>query len=298
MKVVLSVVQGPCQGQRFEFTKHDTFIVGRGRRAHCQLPAKDVYFSRIHFLVEVNPPRCRLMDMGSTNGTLVNGERVSACELKEGDVISGGDSFFEVSIDFSDSSVLMLPPATDLVPNYAGPPPVMASTLEYAAPVSSAFDPPEPSNACPLCGVAMSAQGGGGTAQLGETPLPYCRNCQSEIEKHEACARELSIEGYRIAWKIGQGGMRVVHLAWWESGMCPVAIKTVIPAVSGSPAEMDRFIREAKVLHELDHPSIVSLVDMGNSGGTFYFAMDYIRGQDATRFSRPKVRCQSRAQYA
>ncbi len=32
--------------------------VGRSKQAHFQLPAKDRYFSRIHFLVEVNPPHC------------------------------------------------------------------------------------------------------------------------------------------------------------------------------------------------------------------------------------------------
>src|SRR3954454_9298863 len=76
MRVTLPVIGGPHAGQVFSFAGHDTFLVGRSKRAHFRLPAKDRYFSRVHFLVEVNPPQCRLMDMGSRNGTYVNGRRV------------------------------------------------------------------------------------------------------------------------------------------------------------------------------------------------------------------------------
>jgi len=40
-------------------------------------------------------------------------------------------------------------------------------------------------------------------------------------------------------------------------------------------------LREAEILRELRHPHIVSFRDMGESDGYLYFAMDYIRGQDA-----------------
>ena len=45
------------------------------KQAHFRLPQKDEYFSRLHFLIEVNPPQCRLLDMNSTNGIKVNGAR-------------------------------------------------------------------------------------------------------------------------------------------------------------------------------------------------------------------------------
>ena len=70
MRISLKVEAGPHEGQVFEFEGHSNFIVGRSRRAHFRLPDKDKYFSRVHFMIEVNPPLSRLMDMGSTNGTL------------------------------------------------------------------------------------------------------------------------------------------------------------------------------------------------------------------------------------
>jgi hypothetical protein len=77
MEVRLSVTEGPHQGEVFTFREHDTFIVGRSQDAHFRLPLKDKYFSRFQFLIEVNPPWCRLVDMASTNGTYVNGR---ACD--------------------------------------------------------------------------------------------------------------------------------------------------------------------------------------------------------------------------
>src|SRR5437660_9966535 len=98
MRVTLTVTDGPHTGQAFSFSGHDTFLVGRSKRAHLRLPAKDRYFSRVHFLVEVNPPQCRLMDMDSRNGTHVNGARVEMADLKDGDQIRAGHTIFRVSI--------------------------------------------------------------------------------------------------------------------------------------------------------------------------------------------------------
>jgi serine/threonine-protein kinase len=58
----------------------------------------DPYFSRYHFLLELQPPRCYLRDLGSHNGTLVNGHRVQGAFLKDGDVIGGGKTRLRVAI--------------------------------------------------------------------------------------------------------------------------------------------------------------------------------------------------------
>ncbi|MCC6418517.1 MAG: FHA domain-containing protein [Gemmataceae bacterium] len=90
MRVTLTVIADPHEGQVFTFAGHDRFLVGRSRKAHFQLPAKDRYFSRVHFLVEVNPPHCRLLDLNSHNGTYVNGRKTDAIDLQDGDTIRAG----------------------------------------------------------------------------------------------------------------------------------------------------------------------------------------------------------------
>jgi serine/threonine-protein kinase len=88
-KVSLEVVDGPHQGVRFEFDQYTTFIIGRGSTAHLRLP-QDAFFSRHHCVLELSPSRCFLRDLGSRNGTYLNGAKVKEAVLKEGDVISGG----------------------------------------------------------------------------------------------------------------------------------------------------------------------------------------------------------------
>jgi serine/threonine-protein kinase len=88
----------PAPGATFTFAQHDTFLVGRSRHAHFQLPAKDKFFSRVHFMLEVNPPQCRLIDMGSHNGTYVNGQRVLMADLRDGDQIRAGHTVLAVRV--------------------------------------------------------------------------------------------------------------------------------------------------------------------------------------------------------
>src|SRR3954447_7400904 len=98
MRVNLTAHAWPHQGAVFEFAERANFIVGRSDRAHFRLPVKDKSISRIHFMIEMNPPLCRLIDMESTNGTRVNGRKVSIVELKDGDRITAGQTVLLLSV--------------------------------------------------------------------------------------------------------------------------------------------------------------------------------------------------------
>src|SRR3954454_17124862 len=98
MRVTLTVTDGPHAGREFAFAERDSFLVGRSKEAHFSLPRDDPYFSRRHFLVEVNPPRCRLLDLRSRNGTHVNGRRVESAELGDGDEIKAAHTIFRVAV--------------------------------------------------------------------------------------------------------------------------------------------------------------------------------------------------------
>ena len=95
MSVVLKVTLGPHRGQEYQIDRPDTFTVGRSTQAEFAM-TDDLVLSRKHFQVENRPPLCHLIDLGSTNGTKVNGLRVTQVTLREGDVITAGDSAFVV----------------------------------------------------------------------------------------------------------------------------------------------------------------------------------------------------------
>src|SRR6516165_6798196 len=98
MRISLTIQAGQCEGKRFEFEGHDNFVVGRSPRANLSLPDEGKHISRIHCMIELNPPHCRLIDVGSTNGTLVNGQKISSVHLKDGDRITVGKTVLLVSV--------------------------------------------------------------------------------------------------------------------------------------------------------------------------------------------------------
>src|SRR5271170_7505517 len=89
MAITLTVQAGPQVGRSFVFDNHDTFLVGRGEDVDFRL-TDDPSMSRKHFLLEVNPPLCRLQDLKSRTGTSVNTRRIESVELANGDLIQAG----------------------------------------------------------------------------------------------------------------------------------------------------------------------------------------------------------------
>jgi serine/threonine-protein kinase len=99
MKVILTVLAGPNVGHIIPFDGHDTFVVGRSKRTSAALPHKDPYLSRYHFLIEINPPLCRVLDLESHNGMFVNGEKVPRADLLDGDILKAGHTAFRVGVE-------------------------------------------------------------------------------------------------------------------------------------------------------------------------------------------------------
>ena len=100
--VRLVVTAGPIRGQRFDFAGHDTFLFGRAPDCHARLDASDASASRHHFLLEVNPPLARLRDLGSLNGTRVNGMRHGGRRAGESPEDAAARSGAEVDLHHGD----------------------------------------------------------------------------------------------------------------------------------------------------------------------------------------------------
>src|SRR5687767_9097302 len=97
MRVTLHVVAGPQTGRDFTFDQHATFTIGRSENSQFCLP-HDRFFSRNHCIIEIAPPQAFIRDLGSTNGTFVNGMRMETAYLKSGDRIQGGETVLEVEV--------------------------------------------------------------------------------------------------------------------------------------------------------------------------------------------------------
>src|ERR1700726_3444219 len=97
MDVQMKVLQGKPHGHCLRFAKGE-FIFGRGLECHIR-PDSD-WVSRQHCLLRVADDGVYLRDLGSRNGTLVNGRLVSSeCRLDHHDHIQIGPLVFEVRLD-------------------------------------------------------------------------------------------------------------------------------------------------------------------------------------------------------
>src|SRR6266536_2482590 len=253
MQVNLRVLAGPYKGRVFTFDQHDTFLIGRTDDAYLSLP-DDRFFSRHQCLLEIDPPRCFLRDLGSTNGTFVNGLRVGEAFLKHGDQIQGGESILLVEVSAlgqgSDHSTVL---------NHPSPTQPVIVLVE-----------------CLNCGRREQAQ-----ASTQNEHLTYlCEECREELKRAPQ-----PVPGYEMVRVLGRGGMGCVMLAREEKTGRAVAIKTLLPECAVSDKAMRRFIREIDVGAALKHPNIVTFLDRGTNNGVVYLVTEFVEGSDAAKLA-------------
>ena len=100
--------------------------------------------------------------------------------------------------------------------------------------------------------------------------------------RNEAIATTVTpdeVPDYELLNIIGEGGMGVVYAAQQNSIARTVAIKMLKPGSDRSELQRDKFISEAVVTGELDHPNIVPIYDLGaNDEGALFYSMKHVRG--------------------
>ncbi len=80
----LTFIWGQRMGELYPLDLVDTIV---GRANECNLWIEDGAISRKHFSIHVVKGKAVLKDLGSTNGTLLNGEKVTEHPLEDGDKI-------------------------------------------------------------------------------------------------------------------------------------------------------------------------------------------------------------------
>jgi hypothetical protein len=249
MQVNLKVLAGPYKGSVFNFNQPDTFLIGRTNDSHLCLP-NDRFFSRHHCLLEISPPRCFLRDLGSTNGTFVNGQRVREAFLKSGDQIQGGETVLLVDVRTHQAS-------GDII-NESPTHPAIVTV------------------ACLNCGRREQAQ-----ASAPDEHLTFlCEECREELKRTPQ-----AVPGYDMVRVLGRGGMGCVMLGREQKTGRAVAIKTLLPEFAVTDKAMRRFMREIDVAAALKHPHIVEFLDRGTNTGVVYLVTEFVDGADAAKLA-------------
>jgi serine/threonine-protein kinase len=87
------------------------------------------------------------------------------------------------------------------------------------------------------------------------------------------------IKGYSIEQWLGSGNCGEVYLAKQTSMNRHVALKVMKMSDEIYEEDKKRFLQEAQILAQLNHPNIVPVYDAGSANGCYYMAMGYINGQ-------------------
>jgi serine/threonine-protein kinase len=100
-------------------------------------------------------------------------------------------------------------------------------------------------------------------------------------KRHKVGAR---IGDFQVVRKLGKGAMAAVYKARQVSFQRDVALKILYKHVADTPKLLERFHREARIMGQLDHPNIVQGYGVGEHEGLHYFAMEYVDGENLSRW--------------
>ena len=291
MNCELRVIEGQAAGYRKLVNKPERILLGRD--PSCDLCLPDPLLSRQHCLLEFGASEVKLLDLGSRNGTFVNGQKIQEGQIQPSDKIKVGKHVLEI---------------------------VAIAEVQEAAPTKEA------SGLCSQCGLPVFADDIKHSKALRHTGRYYCEACvskgidQSALTKNtqrmssmkktmsEPIAfdmiaganspivkplpqnRELAapaknampkkIGQYEVLEVLGEGGMGRVYKARHAFLDTVVAIKAIKEEMAVHADILKRFLQEAKLGISLDHPHIIRIHDAGEYEGIYYISMEFFEGKD------------------
>jgi eukaryotic-like serine/threonine-protein kinase len=102
-----------------------------------------------------------------------------------------------------------------------------------------------------------------------------------ELSSRQEPTGPLILGRYRLVKELAAGGMGVVSLARAEGAagfVKPVVVKRILPHLAEDESMVRMFVREARILSNLQHPNIVSVLDFAQTEDAYVMVLEYIHG--------------------
>ena len=170
----------------------------------------------------------------------------------------------------------------------------MKSDIQNSGHDSGSGDVPlEPSKirVCPTCKTPLSAD------VFGEVCLVCMLRCALDdavefaeeefaVSTPEHVFSEYGFEHYELVKgedgrpvELGRGAMAVTYKAFDVDLRCFVTLKVISERYLGDQSARLRFLREARAAASLRHPNVASVFHLGRSGGSYFYAMEFVEGE-------------------
>jgi serine/threonine protein kinase/tetratricopeptide (TPR) repeat protein len=131
---------------------------------------------------------------------------------------------------------------------------------------------------CPACMLRIGLEGKVGTGGCSSEAAPD-NSTQSELkvrrlENYEVVRRE---DG--TPFELGRGAMGITYKAFDVDLRCLVTLKVINARYLNDESARLRFLREARAAASLRHPNVASVLHLGRTGNSYFYAMEFVEGE-------------------
>ncbi len=134
---------------------------------------------------------------------------------------------------------------------------------------------------CPIC-MFRKALGGGmesdESSASGNTIKLLSGRAVQRFEHYELVTGE---DGKPV--ELGRGAMGVTYKAFDVDLHCPVTLKVISERYLGDELAQLRFLREARAAARLRHSNVASVLHLGRTGSSYFYAMEFVEGETLER---------------
>ncbi len=280
MTWILRVTAGSGAGRSLEL-ESGSYVIGRA--TDNDVPLNDTGASRRHIRLTVNADGVSLTDLGSSNGTLVDDQRVEGqIALKAGSRIQIGRSELLLSAEQATGELRLV--------GLEGP----AVNAEITLKGERTTLGRDPECDLQMEDAAVSGLHAMIESQVGRWMLRDCNSHNGTFINDQRLERPVAlrggdvirigasalefidgriddlhgeaIPGYRVIERVGTGSLGVVYKARREATGELVALKLLDPTITGDAAQRARLINAARTASRIQHPNIQPVLDAGLAG--------------------------------
>ena len=141
---------------------------------------------------------------------------------------------------------------------------------------------------CPVCLLRKALAGGvesgeSSASEQGVKPTP--EQATQRFEHYELVQGE---DGKPV--ELGRGAMGVTYKAFDVDLHCPVTLKVISEKYLGDESARLRFLREARAAASVRHSNVASVLHLGRTGSSYFYAMEFVEGETLENLIRRSVR--------